>query len=231
MGSIRHKIICAIDTGDLGEAVAITQRLAPHVGAFKIGHALTLPNGLGVLEDLKRAGAERVFLDLKFHDIPSVVALGVREAAKRGVWMLTMHISGGPAMINAAVEEANAFDSPPLLVGVSVLTSLDERHVREHLGVPRSVLDHMTSLSQTGVDCGLDGVVCSVHEIEAVRQVVGHACIVTPGIRAVSGEVDDHHRAGTGDDAIRRGADYLVIGRALTASDDPVRALAALGLG
>lgn len=193
--NIRHKIICALDTSDLGEARDITERCAPHVGAFKVGHALVLPHGLGVLEKLREKGAERVFLDLKFHDIPTVVALAVREAARYGVWMLTLHMSGGPAMISAAVEQASAFDvRRPLLIGVSVLTSLDEATLRGTLGVARSLDAHMGELSRMGVECGIDGVVCSVAEIGTVREAIGHGIVVTPGIRSGGGGADDHRR-------------------------------------
>lgn len=229
---MRRKLICALDTGDLDEALAIVRRVGPFVGAYKVGHALTLPHGLDVLDRLRDAGAERIFLDLKFHDIPNSVALGVREAARRGVWMLTLHICGGPAMITAAVEEAKLYseDVAPLLVGVSVLTSLDEHTLRDHLGVGRSLLDQMLSLSKLGVECGLDGVVCSVHEVAEIRRAVGHAVIVTPGIRPPSGDTQDQARTGDAAAAIEHGADYLVLGRAVTSAADPAHALAALGL-
>ncbi|MBI1756951.1 MAG: orotidine-5'-phosphate decarboxylase, partial [Fimbriimonas ginsengisoli] len=179
-----RQIICALDTGDLQEALAVTRRLAPHVGAFKVGHALTLPNGLDVLDRLRDAGASRIFLDLKFHDIPNSVALAVREAAKRGAWMMTLHIAGGPAMITAAAEEARAFgeDHAPLLVGVSVLTSLDQHILTDYLGVARELEEHTVALSKLGIDFGLDGVVCSAEEIKAIRKAIGHqGMIVTPG--------------------------------------------------
>ncbi|MDI9641255.1 orotidine-5'-phosphate decarboxylase [Kamptonema cortianum] len=232
MTNDKHKIICAIDTGNKAEAISMVKRLAPYCGAFKIGHGLTLPNGLGVIDELQDAGADRIFLDLKFHDIPNSVAVAVREAARKGVWMLTLHLSGGPAMITAAAEEAKLFGAVrrPLLVGVSVLTSLSEHHLHEHLGVNRSLHDQIVSLSQLGVECGLDGVVCSVHEAKSVREVVGRAVIVTPGIRAHDAERQDQSRVGDGQDALEAGADYLVVGRALTAHPDPEEALAALRL-
>ena len=126
---MNRQVICALDTPHLDEAITTVSKLKSYVGAFKIGHALTLSHGLDVLEYLRDAGAGRIFLDLKFHDIPNSVALAVAEASKRGVWMMTLHISGGPAMMTAAVEEARSAgeDKRPLLVGVSVLTSLDER--------------------------------------------------------------------------------------------------------
>lgn len=218
-----RKVICALDTGDLNEAIATTRRLAPFVGAFKIGHALTLPYGLDVIQRLQDVGATRIFLDLKFHDIPNSVALAVREAAKHNVWMMTLHIAGGPAMMTAAVEEARACgeETCPMLVGVSVLTSLDQHVLTDHLGVERSLEQHMVYLSRLAIDCGLDGVVCSTHEIESVREAIGHSgVIVTPGIRLPHAETQDQRRVGDARDALAKGADYLVIGRALTATGD-----------
>ncbi|MFY9234081.1 MAG: orotidine-5'-phosphate decarboxylase [Fimbriimonadaceae bacterium] len=227
-----RKIICALDTGSLDEALRVTRRLADHVGAFKIGHALTLPHGLDVVKRIQDAGASRIFLDLKFHDIPTSVALAVCEAAKCGVWMLTLHISGGPAMIEAAVEEAASCgeEDAPILLGVSVLTSLDQHVLTDHLGVQRSIKDHMTYLSRLGIDCGLDGVVCSPHEVGAIRREIGHAgIIVTPGIRASQSDMHDQQRVGDARAALADGADYLVVGRALTEHPDPEEALQALG--
>ncbi len=230
--SFKNKIICALDMGSLDEAILHVRRLAPYVGAFKIGHGLTLPYGLDVVRRLQDAGADRVFLDMKLHDVPSSVAVGVREAARQGVWMLTLHLSGGPAMITAAVEEAKSFpiENRPILVGVSVLTSLDQHILTDHLGIQRSIEEHMVYLSKLGVDYGMDGVVCSVHEARAIRAEIGTGVIVTPGIRAHRGELHDQKRVGDGADALEAGADYLVIGRALTGKADPETALESLRL-
>lgn len=226
-----RQIICALDTGNLDEAIATVKRLSTRVGAFKIGHALTLPNGLDVIPRLQDAGAKRIFLDLKFHDIPNSVALAVREAARRQVWMLTLHIAGGPAMMTAAAEEAHAYgeEQAPLLVGVSVLTSLDQNTLTDHLGIPRSIREHMEKLSALAIQNDLDGVVCSPEEVSALRRVVGHGCIVTPGIRLPGSDRHDQHRTGTAVQALEDGADYLVIGRVLTGSPDPDETLAQLG--
>jgi len=226
-----RKVICALDTGDLQEAIRIVRRLAPRISRFKIGHALTLSFGLDVIAKLQDAGAERIFLDLKFHDIPNSVALAVREAARHKVWMMTLHIAGGPAMMTAAVEEARSFGDvhAPNLVGVSVLTSLDQHVLTDHLGVQRSIEDHMVYMSKLAIDCGLDGVVCSTREIKPIREAIGHGIIVTPGIRLANTETHDQKRVGTASQAIGDGADYLVIGRALTDSDDLDGTLEAFG--
>lgn len=227
-----RKIICALDTSDLAQAKEWVRKLSPHVGAFKIGHALTLPHGLDVVLRLQDEGAERIFLDLKFHDIPNSVGLAVRTAASYGVWMITLHTAGGPAMMTAAVEEARSVgdDRAPNLVGVSVLTSLDQHILTDHLGVQRTIEEHMVYLSQLAIDCGLDGVVCSPHEVKAVRAVTHHGIIVTPGIRLNSGPTHDQVRVGTAEQALSDGADYLVVGRALTHTDDPLAALSSIGL-
>lgn len=226
-----RKVICALDTHDVDEAIRVVKRLSPHVGAFKVGHGLTLPYGLDVIDRLRDAGASRIFLDLKFHDIPNSVALAVGEAARRGVWMMTLHLSGGPAMLAASVAEARALSEGegPLLVGVSVLTSLDQHVLTDHLGVGRTIEEHMVYLSRMGMDNELDGVVCSPHEIKAIRQAIGHGVIVTPGIRLPNGDVHDQKRTGEAHQALSDGADYLVIGRALTSSDNPEETLGKLG--
>lgn len=230
---MERKVICALDTPNLEEALGAAKRLAPHVGAFKVGHALTLPHGLDVLNRFYDTGVERIFLDLKFHDIPNSVALAVREAARRKVWMLTLHTSGGPAMMTAAVEEAKSFGEAeaPLLVGVSVLTSLDQVALTQHLGIGRSVVEQTCHLSQLGMDCGLDGVVCSPHEAGAVRMQIGHAgVIVVPGIRRQGTDHHDQLRVGSASQALADGADYLVIGRPLMEAADPVATLASFQL-
>lgn len=230
--NLRRKIICALDTGSLEEALSTIEKVKHVCGAFKIGHALTLPHGLDVLDVLRRAGADRIFLDLKMHDIPNSVGVGVREAARRGVWMMTLHLSGGRAMIQAAAEEASVFGegSRPLLMGVSVLTSLTEEDLREDLGVARPLKEHMESLSVMGVDAGLDGVVTSVEECAHLRTVLPHAILLTPGIRPAGGDLQDQQRTGDGKAALAAGADYMVIGRALTSRPSPEEALRELGL-
>ena len=218
-----RQVICALDTSDLDEAIATVKRLSSHVGAFKVGHALTLPHGLDVVGKLRDAGANRIFLDLKFHDIPNSVALAVREAARHGVWMMTIHIAGGPAMMTAAAEETKQYDDAdrPLIVGVSVLTSLDQRILTEDLGITRTIEEQMVHLSKLAMECELDGVVCSPQEVKPIRAALGHkAVLVTPGIRLSSGDTHDQKRTGDPAQALADGADYLVVGRALSHSAD-----------
>lgn len=227
-----HKVLCALDTDNLTDAVAIVKKLAPHVGGFKIGHSLVLPHGLSVIAQLNDAGARRIFLDLKFHDIPNTVALAVRQASRFGVWMMTLHNSGGPAMLTAAVEEAREFgdETGPLLVGVSVLTSLDQSVLTNDLGVQRSLEEQITTLSAMAMTCGLDGVVCPPTTLRSVRQVVkSPGIIVTPGIRLPSGDRHDQVQVGTAEQALTDGADYLVIGRTLIEAPDPEATLGKLG--
>jgi orotidine-5'-phosphate decarboxylase len=232
MSNIR-KVICALDTGSVPEAIETIKRVSPYVQTFKVGHALTLQHGLEVLPRLQDAGAQRIFLDLKFHDIPSVVALAVSEAAKHGVWMLTVHISGGPAMVTAATEAANSYstEEAPFIIGVSVLTSIDQEMLRNFLCIDRNLTDYMVALSKYGVDCGLDGVVCSPNEVEPIRSWLGPSgIIVTPGIRKPSSGEDDQVRTGTAQQALNDGADYLVMGRALATAPDPLELLHAYGI-
>jgi orotidine-5'-phosphate decarboxylase len=230
---MNHHVICALDTRDVATAEATVRKLSPYVGAFKIGHALTLPHGLDIVDRLRDAGANRIFLDLKFHDIPNVIGLAIREVARRGVWMTTLHSAGGPAMLQAAAYEARAYEegSRPLLIGVSVLTSLDESTMQQELGVGRSLPDQVVALSEMAIRNELDGVVASVHETGVLRMALGHdPIIVTPGIRAPGADIDDQKRVADAQTALDAGASYLVVGRALTAAADPVVALQELGL-
>lgn len=231
--TVNTHVIVAVDTSDLAAAKATVRRLANHAFAFKIGHALVLPHGLMAIEELMMAGAQRIFLDMKFHDIPNSVALGVYEATRHGVWMMTLHTSGGDAMMAAAVEaaaDANP-EIPPVLLGVTVLTSIDQETLTEQLGVQRNLEDHAVALAKRAVACGLDGVVCSGHEVATIRKALGpEPVLVTPGIRRASAATQDQKRVVSGREALDAGATYLVIGRALADAEDPEAALVELGL-
>lgn len=211
-----EKIICALDTSDITLATQTVQRLAPRISRFKVGHSLTLAHGLDVIQRLQDAGASHIFLDLKFHDIPNTVALAVAEAAKRNVWMTTLHTVGGAEMMRTA---ANVPDRP-LLMGVSVLTSLDEDALRS-IGVEKSVEAHMTSLAKLAIAQGIDGLISSPHEVPSLRSELGpEPLIVTPGIRLEGGATHDQKRIATPRASLDAGASYLVIGRALTEAED-----------
>ena len=210
------QIICALDTSDLDSATKTVRKLAPFIKHFKIGHSLTLAHSLSVVATLQDAGAEKIFLDLKFHDIPNTVAAAVEEASKYGVWMTTLHTAGGAEMMTAAAEVPNR----PLLMGVSVLTSIDES-VLAQIGVSRTVEDQMQRMSSLAIKCGIDGLISSPLEITMLRALVGDKpLIVTPGIRLPGGESHDQKRIATPHQAIADGASFLVIGRALSEAED-----------
>ena len=231
MQDLARKVICALDTSSVKEATGIIKKLSGKVGAFKIGHALTLANGLDVIPKLQDAGAIRIFLDLKFHDIPNSVALAVKEAAKRDVWMMTIHTTGGIPMMVAAVEEARASDFSPIILGVSVLTSLDQSFLTESLGIDRTLEQHLIKLSQLALACELDGIVCSPQEVKIARESLDpSAIIVSPGIRPVGGTAHDQSRVGSALQAVEDGADYIVVGRALTEANSPEEGLNSLGI-
>ena len=231
------RIIVALDEAELGACRRLLAQLSPELCRVKVGKELFCALGPDVLHLLANQGFE-VFLDLKFHDIPSTVAAAVRAAARHGVWMINVHTLGGPAMLAAAREAAGSGAGCPLLIGVTVLTSLDEQQLHA-VGIDRPPLEQAALLAQLAAAAGLDGVVCSAQEAAALRR---HAppgfVIVTPGIRpagdgpaqtgAAPAAPDDQHRIMTPAAAIAAGADYLVIGRPITRSSRPRAQLAAI---
>ncbi len=213
--AVLKRVIVALDTPDLDQACAWVEQFHSQVHAFKVGGALVLQHGLKVIETLRQRGAERIFLDMKFHDIPHAVALAVRTAAEHGVWMLTLHTSGGEAMMRSAVEAVAELPNRPLLMGVTVLTSLDADSLRA-VGFPRSPRAQVLRLAQLAHQSGLDGVVASPLEIQPLRKRLPPTfLIVTPGIRPAGTATGDQKRTATPEDALRWGADYLVMGRAI----------------
>ncbi len=213
--SILCRVILALDTPHLSQACTWARKFREQVHAFKVGGALIVRYGLDGLAPLKEAGATRLFLDMKFHDIPHAVALAVRQAAEQGIWMLTLHISGGVEMLHAAREAVADLPQRPLLMGVTVLTSLDAPALQQ-LGIPRSPRAQVLRLAQLAYECGLDGVIASPQEITPLRRrFPAPFLIVTPGVRPAGAPVADQKRIATPEDALRQGADYLVMGRAL----------------
>jgi orotidine-5'-phosphate decarboxylase len=216
----RDRIIVALDLPTRGAALDLVGALSPHPGLFKIGLQLFIAEGPEIVRAVRDLGG-RVFLDLKLHDIPSTVGRAVASASSLGVEMLTIHLSGGGAMIDAALEAA----APEiLLLGVTVLTSADETTLRE-TGLAATAEEQVLRLARLGVARGLRGLVASPRDLPALRHTLGEIKIVTPGIRPAGADAHDQKRALTPAEALRAGADYLVIGRPITAASDPRAAL------
>ena len=222
-----NRILAALDFPDAESALASADSLRGHIGGFKVGKQLFTARGPEIVRRLTERG-DRVFLDLKFHDIPNTVAGAVASAAARGGWMTNVHASGGRAMMAAAREAAEKHTQPgaerTLVIAVTVLTSLDAAGLKE-IGIDASPGDHVARLARLARESGLDGVVCSPQEIEIVRRECGaDFLIVTPGIRGASDAKGDQARTATPEGAIKAGADYLVIGRPITAASNPAEA-------
>jgi orotidine-5'-phosphate decarboxylase len=216
-------LIVALDLPSAGEALALVDRLGEPAGYFKVGAQLFTREGPALVAELKDRG-RNVFLDLKYHDIPSTVARAVEAAAELGVDMLTLHAAGGTAMMQAA-REAVGTDGPAL-VGVTLLTSFTATDIEEVWDKElRSIRDEVARLAALAADAGLDGVVASALEAEAVKRKHGpDFIVVTPGIRPRGEEVGDQVRTATPAEAVRAGADYLVVGRPVYAAADPLAA-------
>jgi orotidine-5'-phosphate decarboxylase len=204
------------------------KKLRGSVGLFKVGSQLFTSEGPRAVEKLADAGAN-IFLDLKFHDIPNTVAKAVAAAVKLPhVRLLTLHTSSGSAVMRAAREAAGDKKNRPKLLGVTVLTSFDEATLHE-IGMPGSIQERAVGLAEIAKKAGLDGVVCSTHEAHAIRQACGSQFVILiPGVRPSHGAANDQSRIGTPADAIRAGADYLVVGRPITAAPDPRAAALAI---
>lgn len=217
----RARIVVALDLPTRERALALARELSPHPGLFKIGLQLFIAAGPDIVREVRDLGS-RVFLDLKLHDIPNTVGRAVESASSLGAEMLTIHLGGGSAMIKAAVEAAPV---ELLLLGVTVLTSSDAATLRE-AGVAGTVEHQVANLAQLGVAAGMRGLVASPHELKSLRAAHGDAVqIVTPGIRPAGAEANDQKRAMTPAEALAAGADYLVIGRPITAAPHPRAAL------
>ncbi|MDD9982356.1 MAG: orotidine-5'-phosphate decarboxylase [Gammaproteobacteria bacterium] len=213
------RIIVALDFPSVNEALAMATRLDPARLRVKVGMELFTAAGPAILDGLRRLGFE-VFLDLKFHDIPNTVAGACRAAAAQGVWMLNVHASGGRRMMEAAREAAGDADGRPLVIAVTVPTSMDRGDLVE-TGVAAELSDQVRSLARLSQACGLDGIVCSALDLRHLRGSVDADFLrVTPGIR-IEDDDDDQRRVTTPGDAIRAGADFLVIGRSITRAPNP----------
>jgi orotidine-5'-phosphate decarboxylase len=213
-----------LDFSEPGQALQLVEKLQPDLCRLKVGKELFTKAGPVFVEKLIAKGFD-VFLDLKFHDIPTTVAKACAVAADLGVWMVNIHASGGMQMMLLAKEALEKKSHHPLLIGVTILTSMNEETLRE-LGLQCSVEDQVMRLAQLSKDAGLDGVVCSAHEVKLLRNRLGKEFkLVTPGIRPGGSDNDDQKRVMTPGQAIEAGSDYLVIGRPITQAEDPIQAL------
>ena len=218
------QLLVALDVDNAVHATELALRLHGRVGGIKIGSTLFTAEGPPLVRKLVEQG-HRVFLDLKFHDIPHQVAGAVASATKLGVWMMTVHAAGGSEMLRAArraaAETASARNiRQPLIVAVTALTSLTERDLLES-GITRPMGRHVEELATLAEKAGLDGVVASPLELKILRQRFPGLTIVTPGIRATSSSADDQSRTLSARDALAAGADYVVVGRPIVAAADP----------
>ena len=219
---MNRKIIVALDVSSREQALTLVKDLHDLVGMFKVGSQLFMSAGPAIIREILDAGS-KVFLDLKFHDIPNTVTHAGIEAAKLGVSMMTVHASGGRAMMRSLAKDLQetAGSSKPIVVAVTVLTSLDTGGLFE-IGIEQAVERQVQRLAQLAQECGIDGVVCSPREIQLVRKVVNPAFkIVTPGIRLADQSLNDQQRIATPRDALAAGADYIVVGRAVTDDREP----------
>lgn len=218
------KIVIALDFAYAKPALEFVQQIDPKLCRVKVGKELFTAAGPQLIEQLVKRDFS-VFLDLKFHDIPNTVAKACEAASRLGVWMLNVHASGGLAMMQAAREGVNKSGHDPLLIAVTVLTSMAEAELAE-VGVQGTLLDHVKRLALLTQQAGLDGVVCSAQEASMLRAACGpDFCLVTPGIRPADAAKDDQTRIVTPTQALSLGASYLVIGRPITQAANPLQAL------
>lgn len=222
-------IIVALDYPDAQSALAMADQLEPKLCRLKVGKELFTSSGPAVVAALQAKGFE-VFLDLKFHDIPNTTASAVQAAAELGVWMVNVHAGGGRRMMDACREtiERRSSGSRPLLTAVTVLTSLEQEDLQE-VGIDIEPMVQVQRLARLTQECGLDGVVCSAREARALRGALGDDfLLVTPGIRPVDSGADDQKRIVTPRQALENGSSYMVIGRPITRSDQPLNALTSI---
>jgi len=221
----RERLIVALDVSSAREAVKIVASLVDSVQTYKVGLQLYTAEGPQMVRDLVGSG-RKVFLDLKYHDIPNTVAAAVREAAKLGVSMLTVHASGGTKMLQAAVEAAREKDSGPQILAVSVLTSMDDQDLNE-IGVHGQVVDQVVWLASLALEAGCSGVVSSAREVKTLREKLGTDFLaITPGVRPAGTAHGDQARVTTPAEAIAAGATHIVVGRPITEAANPAEAAA-----
>lgn len=221
------RLIVALDFSDASTALKFVDRLNPDSCRVKIGKELFTRAGPTIVETIIHRGFD-VFLDLKFHDIPNTTAQAVKAAAELGVWMVNVHACGGRRMMDAsreALEKTNG--RKPLLIAVTVLTSMDEKDLTE-VGIHDKPLAQVNRLARIAHESGLDGVVCSAHEASYLRKTFSDFILVTPGIRPLGADITDQKRVVTPEQAIALGSDYLVVGRPITSNENPMSVIASI---
>lgn len=218
------KVIVALDYNDAKSALEFVERVEPSLCKLKVGKELFTAAGPALVEELVKRNF-KVFLDLKFHDIPNTVAKALQAAANLGVWMVNVHTLGGLKMLQAAAESLANIKDRPLLIGVTILTSMDEEQLQS-VGIESKVQDEVLKLAKLAYDYGLDGVVSSAMEANLIKKFTSSQFLtVTPGIRPSNSDLTDQVRVMTPIKALENGADYLVIGRPITKSSDPIATL------
>ncbi len=225
---MKAEIIVALDVPSAVAAEEGVNQLGSAIGWYKVGLELFTAEGPMVLDVLRRHN-KRIFLDLKLHDIPNTVASAVRAAAGHQVDLLTVHAVGGRAMLTAATTAArDSGSAAPKLIAVTTLTSLSADDLAE-TGISRNIGDQAVALGHLALSCGIDGLVCSVHELESLRAALGaDPILVTPGIRLAGDQVGDQKRVSTPAEAVQKGSSYLVVGRSLLHAKDPVAVVKAM---
>ncbi|MFK5894570.1 MAG: orotidine-5'-phosphate decarboxylase [Pseudomonadota bacterium] len=218
------KIIIALDYSDEQSAMAMVKQLSPTLCRIKIGKELFVSSGPQLIEKIAKLGFD-IFLDLKFHDIPNTVAGACRAAANLGVWMVNVHASGGLKMMQAAREAIENSSHKPLLIAVTILTSLDDKALTE-IGYKNNTQQQVLQLAKLTQNAGLDGVVCSPLEAQLIKAETNKDfLLITPGVRPKGSKVNDQSRIMTPKQALEAGSNYLVIGRPITAAENPLKAL------
>ncbi len=227
MNQNSSKILVALDYADRQSALQFVEKLTPNLCRLKVGKELFSVSGPEFIKELIDRGFD-VFLDLKYHDIPNTVAKAIQATAKLGVWMVNVHALGGRKMMEAAREALSNCEHKPLLIAVTVLTSMEQSDLNEIglQGTPEENVLRLANLAQTA---GMDGIVCSAQEVARLRQTFdANFCLVTPGIRPEGSRNDDQKRIMTPKKAMEAGSSFLVIGRPITQSDDPVATLTSI---
>lgn len=227
--SARERLVLALDINNFKKAEELVDKLTDYVGVFKIGNQLFTAEGTKVIKMVQEKGG-KVFLDLKFHDIPNTVARAAEVVSKLGVYIFDIHTSGGYEMMKATVEASKKLSfalgiSKPLILGVTLLTSINQEILEKEIGIKKSLEEQVVHLAKLAEAAGLDGVVASPWEIKALRAAcVEGFVILTPGIRPAGKSDDDQKRVTTPQEAIKLGADFIVIGRSITNATNPVKA-------